>query len=313
MFSFDDGDKTHLTLVKPTLDAAGIKGTFGIVTSEVGVRSRTTSSEIRSLRDAGYEIDNHPQDPRQPQLHRPRADRHRDAQFACRARGRGSDPPDHIRALRALNGESSALAGRRRDPCATSRSSAALAPPSRQSATSDQAHRGRDSSSLAAINGGVVAKELLVVLVHSATSFGASARQLLVEVIDYIQSLHIPITASSAEEVDRAGNVVDSGDLVSCAGYAVDADGTAKGPDLGITAQLAVATVIVTTKAAGLRAGQDHPRHVFGSARGFPRPAPARSSSADPRRTSASRDATRAPRRGAPLVRAADYAHHRHR
>lgn len=57
--TFDDGEKTHLTIVAPLLEKYGYRGTFNIITEFVGKGGRMTWDDIRELKRRGHEIASH--------------------------------------------------------------------------------------------------------------------------------------------------------------------------------------------------------------------------------------------------------------
>ena len=57
--TFDDGTKDHLEVAAPMIEARGWRGTFNIVTDNVGKKNHLTWDEIRELKRRGHEIASH--------------------------------------------------------------------------------------------------------------------------------------------------------------------------------------------------------------------------------------------------------------
>ena len=57
--TFDDGEKTHLTIAAPLLERYGYRAIFNIVTDNVGKGGRMTWDDIRELKRRGHEIASH--------------------------------------------------------------------------------------------------------------------------------------------------------------------------------------------------------------------------------------------------------------
>lgn len=58
-FTFDDGSLSHFTRFLPILDKFGFKGSFYIITDQVGLANKMTWSQIAALYRQGHEIGSH--------------------------------------------------------------------------------------------------------------------------------------------------------------------------------------------------------------------------------------------------------------
>lgn len=225
-FSFDDGPIQDKTLVLPILDAKGIKGSFGAISTAVGTSGKLSWDDLREMQSAGHEIMNH--SATHPTLAGAEA-----STLESEINGSYKTFVDNGINLTGFiwpNGQSDAASrsvARQRHQYGIGGSGDGLG--TKQPLNTYNIGRATMDSSVsvasvqARIDRAITDNEFLIFIVHAGIDFGTSVRNVFSAAIDYAQSKNLPIV-TVREGIELVGNVVDAGDLV------ISGDGTMRPP-----------------------------------------------------------------------------------
>lgn len=197
VFTFDDGYTTDLTVVKPILDAKGVKGSFAVPSLDITTYSgRLTWAQVRQLRDAGHEILDHSSthtniNTTDAALIKAEVDDSYDRFLA-----NGVIPVGYVWPFQASSVESR-RAVRRLYRFALGGSGAKVQPLGTYTMNLTAFNSSSDLNTLkAAVDTATNNKEVLVFLNHSGTELNATGQALLTDLITYIQAQNVEIVTA---------------------------------------------------------------------------------------------------------------------
>lgn len=263
-FTFDDNSSNDLTIVKPILDARGVKGGFAWVTGTVGASGKLDWADGLLLQSEGHEILAHSvTHPISADLiaateavQRDEINGSRDALVAHGFRITGFVwPGTHSSApLRAIAREKHLYAlgglgtGSAVQPLATYsiERMGTIKTGATWTAVKD------------VIDAAVAAKKFLIFYCHPGYDLDSAAQLILGQAIDYVQSLGVPIV-TPRQGFELVGNQLDVGDLPGGVEYTVIAgDGTVRSTSLvsSVVVKGAINSVTPSTGSGDFESGK---------------------------------------------------------
>lgn len=226
VLTFDDGPQQDVTIVKPLLDGLGVKGTFFPYVAAVGQGTNPGWSTWRSFVADGHEVGCHSYTHADLSAANAATLHHEIDDALAAFKANGVAPAGYcwpFSAHSAAARKAVRQAGFKWALGGTGGSTQPL----HTFALKRVGVAGNNAAIEAQVDAAMTAGEVLCILIHAADSgFNAGAQANLTHLIEYAQSVDMPIVTAS-QAFALVGNLLDVGDLPGSANYSV-VDGSGK-------------------------------------------------------------------------------------
>lgn len=239
VFTFDDSPLVDYTIVRPILNARKVPGVFAAISGNIGKSTSMTWDHLKTLEAEGHEIADHTTS----HQHLNSADLHKEV---VESKNRFRTNGIQVNGLVYPYGENDEyvrqIARENYEWAATTATPQGWVKPFR---TYQMPRAGIGNTSVLAtlknrVNNAITNGELLTFIIHAGFDLDTAAQGVLGDLIDYIQSVNVPIVTMT-EALRRVGNVIDIGDYPGGNNYTI-VDGSGGLHSKGAQANVELAT-----------------------------------------------------------------------